>query len=106
MNRFILFFIVLLAFVLRFYKLDLNIPTIYGDEASHYLHFNVIETCTRLDFTCFFTQVFRHIFSFTWIFGVNPLGTRAASAFYGSLLVLCTYFFANSFFKNKNLALA
>jgi len=83
----ILFFILVVSFFLRFYRLDQNLPEIYADETGHYHHLISTSASSK-------------ILSFVWLFGLNPLGTRAASAFYSSLIPLVIYIFSKKISRN------
>lgn len=87
-----LFLIFLLAIFLRFYRLNLNIPTIYADEAGHYFLLNAL----RNHEFGIVKSIVNLLFTATWFLGLNPLGVRFFSAVYGSLTVLVGYFFAKS----------
>lgn len=83
----ILLFILVVSFFLRFYRLDQNLPEIYADETGHYHHLISTSASSK-------------ILSFVWLFGLNPLGTRAASAFYSSLIPLVIYIFSKKISRN------
>ena len=84
--------ILIVSFLLRFYRLNQNLPEIYADETSHYLH--LIQG-----------TLYNCIFSFTWFFGLNPLGVRAAAAFYSSLIPLAIFLLASRLSKNQTVPL-
>lgn len=86
--HFLLLAILVVSFFLRFYRLDQNLPEIYADETSHYLH--LIQG-----------TLYNHIFSFTWFLGLNPLGVRAAAAFYSSFIPLAIFLLAHRLSKNR-----
>jgi len=94
----IIILIILLAFALRVYRLNLNAPSLYADE----LHY---EPWVRLflPFSSPATHIYHglllRLFSFTWLFGLTPLAVRLPTAIFGTLLVFSLYFFA----KNINL---
>ena len=87
-THFILLTILVASLFLRFYRLDQNLPEIYADETSHYIHL--------IEFS-----LYRRIFSFTWFLGLNPLGARAAAALYSSFIPLVIYLLANRLSKNR-----
>ncbi len=86
--HFLLLAILAVSFLLRFYRLDQNLPEIYADETSHYIHL--------IEFS-----IYRRIFSFTWFLGLNPLGVRAAAALYSSFIPLAIFLLAGRLSKNQ-----
>ena len=91
----------LIGLFFRFYRLDQNIPSLYADETGHYLIFNKIIGSSANLGQWLYDKIFYGTFSLTWIFGLTPLGVRAASALYGSLATLSIFFFAYSISKNR-----
>lgn len=91
------------ALGLRLYKIDL-LP-IYVDETGHYLIFNRIVGSAVNIGQWLYNKIFYGTFSLTWIFGLTPLGVRAASALYGSLSVVAAYLFAKTISGKKVLGL-
>jgi len=90
-----LIFLFLVALFLRFYRLDQNVPPLYADESGgHYLLFYQVVNNVPNFFANLYNKIFIGTFSLTWLFGLTPLGVRAASAIYGSLGVITIYFFA------------
>lgn len=87
-THFLLLAILVVSLFLRFYRLDQNLPEIYADETGHYLHNLNVNINGRL-------------LSFAWIFGLNPLGTRAAAAFYSSFIPLAVFFLARRLSKSS-----
>ena len=86
--HFLLLAILAVSFLLRFYRLDQNLPEIYADETGHYIHL--------IEFS-----IYRRIFSFTWFLGLNPLGVRAAAALYSSFIPLAIFLLAGRLSKNQ-----
>ena len=92
---FLLAIIFFLALFLRVYRLGVDNPTIYADEAGHYFMRNyLLEAHISIS-----RQILYRTFSATWIVGVNPLGARLFSAIYGSLAVVVGFFFAKTLTK-------
>ncbi len=92
---FLLAIIFFLALFLRVYRLGVDNPTIYADEAGHYFMRNyLLEEHISIS-----RQILYRTFSATWIVGVNPLGARLFSAIYGSLAVVVGFFFAKTLTK-------
>ena len=91
----------LIGLFFRFYRLDQNIPSLYADETGHYLIFNKIVGSSANVGQWLYNKIFNGTFSLTWVFGLTPLGVRAASALYGSLATLSIFFFAYSISKNR-----
>ena len=87
--HFLLLAILAVSFLLRFYRLDQNLPEIYADETSHYIHL--------IEFS-----IYRRIFSFTWFLGLNPLGVRAAAALYSSFIPLAIFLACSPSFQNQD----
>lgn len=98
-----LFILTSIALFFRFYRLDLNLPPLYIDESGgHYLIYQqIIRNYPNL-FEFIYNKIFWGSFSFSWIFGLNPLGVRAASALYGSIGIIAIYFFVKSIGNNKH----
>jgi len=86
--------IFIIALGLRLYKIDL-LP-IYADETGHYLIFNKIIGSSADLGQWLYNKVFNGTFSYTWLFGLNPLGVRFGSVLFGSLGVASAYFFAKT----------
>jgi hypothetical protein len=84
-----------MALFLRLYRLNIDSPAIYADEAGHYYYYNLIKDNIGGPIN----QIIYRLFSATWLVGVNPLGARLFSAFYGSLIVLVGFFFAKALNK-------
>lgn len=84
----ILLVILVVSFFLRFYRLDQNLPEIYADETGHYILLHQ-------------PSLYHRIFSFTWFLGLNPLGVRAAAAFYSSFIPLAIFLLASRISKNQ-----
>ena len=84
----ILFGILIISFLLRFYRLDQNLPEIYADETGHYI-------------LLYQPSIYHRLFSFTWFLGLSPLGVRAASALYSSFIPLAIFLLASRISKNQ-----
>lgn len=89
-----IFLIVLAGFGVRFYRLDLNLPSIYADEASWYFGLaNLLNPAQSfLDFI--YKNFFLRSITFTWFLDLTPLGVRLPSAIFGTLLLFLIYWFA------------
>ena len=87
-----------LGLFLRFFRLNLNLPSLYADEVSHYYYLQNL----RSQGTSFFLKIFDLLFTGTWLVGLNPLGVRMLSAIYGSLAVIFGFFFAKTITKTNN----
>lgn len=98
-----LLFVFVFALAIRLYQID-ALP-IYADEAGHYsLFYKILDT--KVGLLPWLRNILRWgTFSFTWIFGLTPLGVRSAAALYGALLSVAVYFFSISLSRNKNVAL-
>lgn len=96
MNKKIVFLILATIFsislFLRLYHIDL-LP-LYADEVGGHYEFlgKLIKT----------GNPFFGFFSYTWLFGLTPLGARFAAALYGSLVSAALYFFAKAVGKKNN----
>lgn len=111
--RIFLLLIILLAFILRFYKLG-SVPTgLEWDEvAIGYDAYSILKT-GRDQFGNFLPLTFRSLDDYkpplyeyltvpaVAIFGLNEFSTRFPSALFGSLSVLMTFFLVLELFKNK-----
>lgn len=116
--NFCLFLVVLLAFILRFYKLGL-IPTgLEWDEvAIGYDAYSVLKT-GRDQFGNFLPLTFRSLDDYKpplyeyltipaiAIFDLNEFSVRFPSAFFGSLSVLMTFYLVEKLFKDQNKIIA
>src|SRR3972149_6859742 len=112
----ILILIVLLAFVLRFYRLD-SYPALNADEAAiGYNAYSLVRTGLDehgnpwpIHFQSFNDYkpglYFYIVLPFVKFFGLNELSVRAPAAFLGVLTVLVIYLLVKELFKNKKLAL-
>ncbi len=111
-----LFFILLLAFFLRFYELGENPPSLTWDEASWGYNAYSLGIDGRDEFGRFLPLDYLESFGdfkpplYAYldiipvkIFGLNELAVRFPSAFFGVLTVLITFFLVRKLFKtNKN----
>ncbi len=110
--------VVFLAFILRFYQLGTNPPSLYWDEAS--LGYNAFSIATTLhDEHGEFLPVTRFIAFGDYkppgyiyvdalvvkLFGLSEATTRLPSALAGTLLVLVTYFLTKELFARQKVAL-
>ncbi len=113
----ILAFIFSLAFLLRFYELGKNPPSLYWDEASLGYNAYTIFTSQRDEFGEYlplarFTAFGDYkppgyiysIVPFIALFGLNELTVRLPSALAGLFMVVITYFFVKELFNNENVA--
>ena len=115
-EKIILIFILLLAFVLRFYKLGQNPPSLTWDEtAIGYNAYSILKTgqdehgrFLPIDYFTSFgdykppVSVYLTIPSVA-IFGLNEFAVRFPSALFGTLTVLVVYFLVKELFLNNNL---
>jgi len=97
----ILGLIFLMGLFLRLYRLNLNTPPLYADETGQFYNYYVAKNhIWGLLNTVKFSAL-----SFTWIFGLVPLGVRLPSAIYGSMI--CLAFFLFCFITSKkNISIA
>lgn len=87
--------IFLSAIFIRLYRLDLNFPNLYSDEVElHYKASALIELPQLSLFSASYNYLFYRTYTYTWLFGLNPLGVRLPVAVYISISVLLIYFFA------------
>lgn len=109
-----LLFIIILAAFLRFYKLDVNPPSLTWDEVAwgynayslsvdgrdefgRFLPFNYLES-----FGDFKPPVYAYLDILpVKFFGLNEFATRFPSAFFGVLTVLVSFFLVKRIFKNS-----
>lgn len=116
-DKLVLFFIILLAFVLRFYKLGVIPPSLNWDETAHgYNAYSILKTGKDeygykmpLSFRSFddykpplYTYL---VVPSVAVFGLTDFAVRFPSATIGVLAVLFTYFMVYELFKNKSIAL-
>src|SRR3990167_10302680 len=116
-TKLILIFIIVLAFFLRFYKLDSNPPGLYWDEAVlGYDAYSILKTGRDHHGTIlplFFESfgdwklpVYHYLLiPSVAIFGLNEFAVRFPSAFLGSITVLVFFWVIKQLTKNINLSL-
>lgn len=95
--------IFILGLLLRLYRLDLNIPSLYADEVGgHYIfRQQILDTDQSiLQKIVFFVQTAP--LSYSWLLGLNPLGARLASAINGSFICMGVFLFAYSASQKEN----
>jgi len=84
------------ALILRIYRLNLNVPPLFGDEVGG--NYNAL--IKLVSPAPFFLRLPRFLFAifstYVWFLGFTPLAVRLPAAIYGTLLVICLYFFAQS----------
>src|SRR3989344_3900257 len=112
-----LILIVIFAFILRFYQLGQNPPSLDWDETAHgYNAYSILKTGNDeygykfpLSFRSF--DDYKHpVYTYLvvpsiFVFGLNDFAVRMPSAFLGVLAVLFTYLMVFELFKNKVIAL-
>lgn len=117
-KKLILIAIILLAALLRFYKLDSVPPSLYWDEASlGYNAYSILKTAKdehgkflpTTNFAAFGDYkpplyIYATVPSIA-LFGLNEFAIRFPSAFFGTLTVLLAYFIAKKLFDDQNIAL-
>ena len=117
-NALILICIIFIAAFLRFYQLGINPPSLAWDEASWGYNAYALGIDGRDEFGRFLPHDYLESFGdfkpplYAYLtiipvklFGLNEFSTRFASAFFGSLTVLVSYFLVNCMFPNrKNLS--
>src|SRR3989344_920454 len=111
-------FVILLAFVLRFYHLNLTPSSLYWDEVSlGYNAYSILKTGRDehgkfLPFTNFTAfgdykppgYIYAAVSTIA-VFGLNEFSVRFPSALFGVLTVLIAYFLARKIFENEKIAL-
>ncbi len=117
-NRFELIFLILvLAFILRFFNLGQNPPSLNWDETAHgYNAYSILKT-GRDEYGLKLPLYFRSFDDYkpplytylvvpsVAIFGLNDYAVRFPSALLGTLAVLFTYLMVAELFKNRKIAL-
>ncbi|HVA96236.1 MAG TPA: phospholipid carrier-dependent glycosyltransferase [Candidatus Acidoferrales bacterium] len=111
----LLFLIVLLAAVLRFYQLGSNPPSLTWDEVAWGYNAYAIGTDGRdefgkfLPYTSFvsFGDYKPPVYAYltvvpVWLFGLTAFAVRFPSALFGTLTVLVTYFLVKELFVSEN----
>jgi len=116
-TKLILIFIIVLAFFLRFYKLDSNPPGLYWDEAVlGYDAYSILKTGRDHHGTIlplFFESfgdwklpVYHYLLvPSIAVFGLNEFAVRFPSAFFGSLTIFIFFLLINKLTKNQFLSL-
>lgn len=110
-----LFVIVVIGFFLRFYQLGTNPPSLTWDEASWgYNAYSLLLTgkdefgrFLPVDYLESFGDFKPPVYAYlsvvpVAVFGLNEFSTRLASAFFGSLTVLITYFLVKNIFFSSS----
>jgi len=98
----IVILIILLAFALRVYRLNLNAPSLYADEVGgHYQTWVKLSLLSSSFPSRIYDSFLLGSFSFTWLLGLTPLGVRMPAAIFGTILVFCLYLFAKSINLDK-----
>lgn len=115
-NNIILFIIIILAIIVRFYKLEVIPPHLSWDEAANGYNAWTIANYGRDEYGKLSPLYFRsfgddkhpvHIYltaPFVKVFGLNEFATRFPSALFGVLNVLIIYFLAKIMFEKEFLA--
>ena len=116
-NNFLLLVIILIAFVLRFYELGKNPPSLNWDETAHgYNAYSILKT-DKDEYGYKLPLFFRSFDDYkpplytylvvpsVFIFGLSDLAVRFPSATLGVFAVLFTYFMVLELFKKKEIAL-
>lgn len=115
-TKIFLILIILLAFALRFWRLD-SYPALNADEAAiGYNAYSLIQTgmdehghSWPIHFQSFNDfkpgLYFYAVLPFVKILGLNPWAVRIPGALFGVLSVLVVYFLVNELFRKKNLAI-
>ncbi len=107
MNKKIISLVLALIFstslFLRLYRIDL-LP-LYADETGHYQLLNLLYSHGQTPLTAIYNKLFYGSFTFTWLFGLSPLGVRLPSTLYGATTVLAIYLFAKSVSNKSTVAL-
>src|SRR3972149_12039582 len=117
-RAFLIFLVVLLAFILRFYNLNSIPPSLYWDEASlGYNAYSILLTgrdeherfLPVTNFAAFGDyKPPGYIYAavpFIALFGLNEFAIRFPAAFFGVLTVLLTYLIARKIFEDEAIAL-
>lgn len=115
-KNFILFFIVALGFMLRFYNLGEVPPSLNWDENSNaYNAYSILKT-GRDEYSNFLPLYNRSFDDFkpplymylnvitVWMFGLNSFAARLPSAIFGTLTLIPIYFLAKFLFQNQKSA--
>ncbi len=110
----ILLSIICIAFILRFYQLGQNPPSLDWDEASlGYNAYSILKTGAD-EYGNKFPSSFRSFDDYkpplyvylsvpsVYVFGLNEFSTRFISAFFGFLTVILTYFLVKTLLKPVN----
>ncbi len=92
--------VIILSLAIRLYRLNLNIPPLYADEAGQVYLLQWLNS-HPLSVGNLLTSVYNRIFTFTWFLGKTTLAVRLPAAIYGSLLPLGVFFLANGMKGDK-----
>jgi len=114
MKRLLLLLVFLLAFLLRFWQLGVNPPSLDWDEASlGYNAYSILKTA-KDEYGSFLPLSIRSFGDFkpplytyltiipVAIFGLNEFSTRFISAFFGALAIIIAYFLVKELFPQKS----
>jgi len=96
--------IILFGFWIRFYRLDLNSPSIYTDEASRFFDLANLFKPTQSFLDFLYKNLFLRLTTFTWFLDLTPLGVRLPSVGFGTLFLILIYWLAKeiNFEKKKD----
>jgi hypothetical protein len=93
--------VLLLAFGVRFYRLNDNRPPLFADEVSHYGAWaefqNTLSSSSPFRFLKLATIGY---YTFTWFLGLTPLAVRLPAVIFGTLLIFWLYSFAKTVSRN------
>jgi hypothetical protein len=89
--------IFVVSLILRFYRLDKNIPSVYADETGQYwLYQALIGGHSNI-----LSIPYLSTYSFVWLFGLSPLGVRFGSALFGSFIGVVLFYLGYVVSKRK-----
>jgi len=95
--------IILVGFWVRFYRLNLNFPSLYADETGWYFGLANLFKPSQFFLDFLYKNLFLRSITFTWFLGLTPLGVRLPSTVFGTLLLFIIYLLAKqiNFEKEK-----
>lgn len=95
--------VILVGLLLRLYRLDQNIPSLYIDETSgHYWIKQRLLSPIKGVADLIYPKLFWAPYTLTWLLGNSPLGVRSLAALFGSLIPVTMYLVASVLQTKKN----
>jgi len=102
---FALLLITLFSLAIRLYRIGVNVPPLYADEAGQYELWVWLNTPHPISISNLFNTFYNYIFTYTWFLGLTVLGVRLPAAIYGSLIPAAIYFLTSKIKLKRELGM-